>query len=218
MWYFPLPVICYWHGKPCHEILEKNSSDMSLARNVKWPPKARGMGPRWLLYVSHVSSVSSMWLERRVPAWNKRGMTGGQALSCACRSKQARSYSPPRSARLWVLCKSKLAVAEAGEKTPLNAPTPFLCWPVPSSRDAPLPVFLGACMLSRFTCVLLCVTLWIVACQAPLSMGKNTEVGCRALLQGTFPTQGSNPGLLLLLHWQTDSLPLVPHRKPHLSG
>ena len=124
----------------------------------------------------------------------------------------------PRSARLWVLCKSKLAVAEAGEKTPLNAPTPFLCWPVPSSRDAPLPVFLGACILSRFTCVLLCVTLWIVACQAPLSMGKNTEVGCRALLQGTFPTQGSNPGLLLLLHWQTDSLPLVPHRKPHLSG
>ena len=96
MWYFPLPVICYWHGKPCHEILEKNSSDMSLARNVKWPPKARGMGPRWLLYVSHVSSVSSMWLERRVPALNKRGMTGGQALSCACRSKQARSYSPPQ--------------------------------------------------------------------------------------------------------------------------
>ena len=27
--------------------------------------------------------------------------------------------------------------------------------------------------------------------------GKNTEVGCQALLQGTFPTQGSNPGLLL---------------------
>ena len=25
--------------------------------------------------------------------------------------------------------------------------------------------------------------------------GKNTGVGCRALLQGIFPTQGSNPGL-----------------------
>ena len=28
------------------------------------------------------------------------------------------------------------------------------------------------------------------------SPGKNTGVGCHALLQGTFPTQGSNPGLL----------------------
>ena len=29
------------------------------------------------------------------------------------------------------------------------------------------------------------------------SPGKNTGVGCYALLQGIFPTQGSNPGLLL---------------------
>ena len=28
------------------------------------------------------------------------------------------------------------------------------------------------------------------------SSGKNTGVGCHALLQGIFPTQGSNPGLL----------------------
>ena len=28
------------------------------------------------------------------------------------------------------------------------------------------------------------------------SPGKNTGVGCLALLQGNFPTQGSNPGLL----------------------
>ena len=27
-------------------------------------------------------------------------------------------------------------------------------------------------------------------------------------LQGIFPTQGLNPGLLYLLHWQVDSLPL----------
>ena len=27
------------------------------------------------------------------------------------------------------------------------------------------------------------------------SPGKNTGVGCQALLQGIFPTQGSNPGL-----------------------
>ena len=34
------------------------------------------------------------------------------------------------------------------------------------------------------------------------SLGKNTGVGCQALLQRIFPTQGSNPRLLGLLHWQ----------------
>ena len=42
------------------------------------------------------------------------------------------------------------------------------------------------------------------------SPGKNTGVGCHALLQGTFPTQGWNPCLLHLLHSQADSLPLEP--------
>ena len=32
------------------------------------------------------------------------------------------------------------------------------------------------------------------------SLGKNTGVGCHPLLQGIFPTQGSNPCLLCLLH------------------
>ena len=34
------------------------------------------------------------------------------------------------------------------------------------------------------------------------SPGRNTGVGCHALLQGIFPTQGSNLHLLCLLHWQ----------------
>ena len=42
------------------------------------------------------------------------------------------------------------------------------------------------------------------------SPGKNTGVGCHALLQGIFLTQGSNPCLLCLLHWQAGSLPLAP--------
>ena len=46
------------------------------------------------------------------------------------------------------------------------------------------------------------------------SPGKNTGVGCHALLQGIFPTQGLNPHLLCLLHWQVGSLPLVPPGKP----
>ena len=37
---------------------------------------------------------------------------------------------------------------------------------------------------------------------------KNTRVGCHFLLQGIFPTQGLNPHLLRLLHWEADSLPL----------
>ena len=46
--------------------------------------------------------------------------------------------------------------------------------------------------------------------------GKNTGVGYHFLLQRIFPTQGSNPCLLHLLHWQLDSLPLAPPGKPQL--
>ena len=55
------------------------------------------------------------------------------------------------------------------------------------------------------------VTPWTVAHETPLSMGyssKNTGVGCHFLLQGIFPTQGSNLTLLHLPHWQADSLRL----------
>ena len=73
-------------------------------------------------------------------------------------------------------------------------------------------------MLSR---VRLLATLCMVARQAPLSMGfssKNTGVGCHTLLQGIFPTQGSNRHHLCLPHWQAGSLPLEPPGKlcPHL--
>ena len=37
------------------------------------------------------------------------------------------------------------------------------------------------------------------------SLGKNTGVGRHFLLQGIFPTQGLNIGLLCLLHWQVGS-------------
>ena len=46
------------------------------------------------------------------------------------------------------------------------------------------------------------------------SPGKNAGVGCHALLQGSFPTQGSNSHLSCLLHWQASSLPLAPPGKP----
>ena len=40
------------------------------------------------------------------------------------------------------------------------------------------------------------------------SPGKSAGVGCHALLQGNFLTQGSNPHLLCLLHWKVGFLPL----------
>ena len=47
---------------------------------------------------------------------------------------------------------------------------------------------------------------------------RNTGVDSHFLLQGIFPAQGSNPCLLHLLHWQEDSLPLVPHGEHLLSN
>ena len=44
--------------------------------------------------------------------------------------------------------------------------------------------------------------------------GKNAGVGCHFLLQGIFPTQGSNPQLLCLLYWHVCSLPLSPVGSP----
>ena len=61
------------------------------------------------------------------------------------------------------------------------------------------------CVFSHFSCVQLFAALWSVAQQARMSMdspGKNTGMGFHALLQGIFPTQGSNPCLLHLLHRQ----------------
>ena len=58
--------------------------------------------------------------------------------------------------------------------------------------------------------VWLFVTLCIVC--AWDSPGRNTGVGCHALLQGVFPTLGWNLHLLRLLHWQVGSLQLVPPR------
>ena len=44
--------------------------------------------------------------------------------------------------------------------------------------------------------------------------GKNSVVTCHFLLEGIFPTQGSNLPFLHLLHWQEDSLPLRDLESP----
>ena len=45
-------------------------------------------------------------------------------------------------------------------------------------------------------------------------LGKNVGVNCHDLLQGILPTQGQNPHLLRLQHWQAGSLPLVQPGRP----
>ena len=83
---------------------------------------------------------------------------------------------------------------------------------------AKLTVCLGnrarACVLSRFSRV------WLHGLQPARllypwdSPGQKTGVGCHALLQRIFLTQGFNLHLLNLLHWQAGSLPLAPPGKP----
>ena len=76
----------------------------------------------------------------------------------------------------------------------------FTSW---ATREAPIPI----CMHAKF--LQLCLTLCnpmdyslpgsSVHGDAP---GKNTGVGCHALFQGIFPTQGLNPCILCLLQWR----------------
>ena len=66
--------------------------------------------------------------------------------------------------------------------------------------------YINVCVLSLQSCPTLCGPM-DCSHQAPVSMGspgKNTGVGCHALLQGIFPTRGSNLLLLRLLHWQAE--------------
>ena len=75
---------------------------------------------------------------------------------------------------------------------------------------------LWVCTLRCFSHVRVFVTLWTVAPRLLCpwdSPGKNTGMGCHALLQGIFPTQGSNLCLFHLIHWQAGSWPLMPPGK-----
>ena len=77
--------------------------------------------------------------------------------------------------------------------------------------------------VSQLMCVHSFVILDMLSCRASADKNKKrdsppgssvhgisqaTILGCHFLLQGIFPTQGSNPYLLCLLHWYVDSLPL----------
>ena len=68
------------------------------------------------------------------------------------------------------------------------------------------------CMLSHFSCVWIFVTLWAKPSQTLLSIGFSRQEYWSGLPYpppGILLTQGSNPHLLCLLHWQMGSLPLT---------
>ena len=57
--------------------------------------------------------------------------------------------------------------------------------------------------------------LWSTRLLCPWNFpGKDAGMGCYFLLQRIFLTQELNPGLLCLLHWQVNSLPLHHLRNP----
>ena len=103
--------------------------------------------------------------------------------------------------------KCQPSVFQAGEWGPI---TITRWW---SSRSAS-----SSCMLNCFSRVRLFETLWAIPPGSSFcpwdSSEKTTGVCCHALLQVIFPTQGSNPHLLCLLHWQAGSLLLAPSGKP----
>ena len=60
------------------------------------------------------------------------------------------------------------------------------------------------CVLSHVDSLLLCVVYPPGSSVHGIIPGKNTRVGFHFLLQEIFLTQGSNPSLQHLLHWQED--------------
>ena len=82
-------------------------------------------------------------------------------------------------------------------------------FPVPSPENLPHPEIQTMLLLCSVTqsCPTLCNPM---NCSLPGSSihgdspGNNIGVDCHGFLQGIFPTQGSNPHLLCLLHWQVD--------------
>ena len=81
-----------------------------------------------------------------------------------------------------------------------------------------LPKDMCVCMLSHFSRVWLCATLWTAAHQVPLSMEFSRQEswsGFSCPPPGDLPEPGIEPmSLMSNLHWQTGSLPLLPPGKP----
>ena len=98
-------------------------------------------------------------------------------------------------------CQTRLGIGRVAYVRRSPAQRDFSWHQIWSSSPPPDTLQHTACMLSCFSHIQVIVTAWTVAHQGPLclwdSPSKNVGVGCHALLQGIFLSQGSN---LCLLH------------------
>ena len=126
------------------------------------------------------------------------GWVGGQLSQRECLSCSSRRHE------VWVHLWSPVQAETVIKPTRISAGKSRLC-----HKDC--------CCLVTQLCLILCAP-WNIAHQVRFLClwdfpGKNTGVGCHFLLQGIFPTQGSNP---CLLDCQADSLPLSHLRSSHI--
>ena len=192
------------------------------------PGRALWLPPPWASYfIQHTFPLYHLFFSsaRATSLFDKQ-------QSDAISSKWGRSPPPPSGLQALLLAESEAAGAAWGQEHAWEMPAsghppasgpwgtrriPCFCqhkWEPRAAAGGPVPQG-GVCasVLRRFSRVQLFATPWTVACQWPLSEdspGKDTGVGCHALLQGTFPSQGWNPYLLHRLYWQAGSLPLAP--------
>ena len=123
----------------------------------------------------------------------------GFLLTCCCRSCFLGAHPCPRAFAPHVLSSWRVL---SSLNSPGQAPLLLRCVPL-------CALYTDVCMRAQSLShiLLLCDPM---DCSPPGSSvhgdspGKNTGVGCLALLQGIFLAQGLNS---LLLHWQADSLP-----------
>ena len=146
---------------------------------------------------------------------------------CSPRTWNSLSFLPrtlyPKHSHFWKLTSSRCQLGYclvAGVFSTLlhkiaahpTSPIPFL------PHSAFLFFIVPECVLSHFTHVWLCATLWTIACQAPLSMRFSRQEYWSGL---PFPPPRDlpNPGIkpasfMSNLQWQGGPLPLVPPGKP----
>ena len=101
-----------------------------------------------------------------------------------------------------------------------------MLWSLTSVNGGKLYGFMTVCCVSECKAALVVSDSWQPGGLQPArllcpwdSPGKSTGVGCHALLQGIFPSQGLNRWLLCLLwllRWQAESLPLSHLGSPYM--
>ena len=127
-------------------------------------------------------------------------------IDCPCREGSTRSHITPQITMMWAtssgVCLPMACPAHDSEAFCADETRMGKAWYIRGSRE-----------MGRWEWVAQsCLTPWTTACQALLcrnSLGKNTGVGCHALLQEIFPTQGLNPGFL---HCKQTLIPETPEK------